>query len=105
MRARLLSIHRGLRAMLSVPKRPFATSEEEKAELKAVLESKLFARAPSLVQFLSYVCQKYFDGLTSEIKEYNIAVEAFGRSSDFHQKEDPIVRVEANRLRKRLKQY
>ena len=91
--------------MFSAQERSLSTSEAEKAELKAVIESKLFARAPSLVQFLSYVCQKYFDGSASEIKEYNIAVEAFGRGPGFHQKEDPIVRVEANRLRKRLKQY
>ncbi len=77
----------------------------EKAELEALLASKLFARAPSMVQFLRYVCSKYFDGEASQIKEYTIAVEAFGRSPDFHQKEDPIVRVEANRLRKRLQQY
>jgi hypothetical protein len=79
--------------------------EAERAELKAALESKLFSRAPSMVQFLNYICSKYFEGEASQIKEYTIAVEAFGRSPDFQQKEDPIVRVEANRLRKRLKQY
>ncbi|HEU0008143.1 MAG TPA: hypothetical protein VFS12_19325, partial [Terriglobia bacterium] len=79
--------------------------EAEKAELKALVESKLFSRAPGMVQFLTFVCSKYFEGHASQIKEYTIAVEAFGRSSDFQQKEDPIVRVEANRVRKRLKQY
>ncbi len=79
--------------------------ELEKNELHAVLSSKLFLRAPSLINFLNYVCRKYFEGTAGQIKEYNIATEAFGRSEDFQQKEDPIVRVEANRLRKRLVQF
>jgi hypothetical protein len=77
----------------------------EKNELNAVLSSKLFMRAPGLINFLKYICEKYFEGNAAQIKEYNIATEALGRSGDFQQKEDPIVRVEANRLRKRLSQY
>ncbi len=76
-----------------------------KTEVDAVLASDLFSRAPSLAQFLSYVCRKALGGEADQIKEYNIAVEAFGREPDFDQKADAIVRVEAHRLRKRLKQY
>ncbi len=74
-------------------------------ELEAILSSELFVRAPSLAQFLSYVCTKALSGEADQIKEYSIAVEALGRRADFDQKEDAIVRVEAHRLRKRLKQY
>ena len=77
----------------------------EKDELKAILNSRYFFRSPSLAHFLSYICEKYFRGESGQIKEYSIAVDAFGRSADFHPKEDPIVRVEASRLRKRLKEY
>jgi len=82
-----------------------ATEEKYKAELEAVLQSDLFAHAPSLAQFLSYICTRFFDGQVSAIKEYCIAVEALGRPPDFDQKKDSIVRVEAHRLRKRLSQY
>jgi hypothetical protein len=82
-----------------------ASHEEAKAELDAVLGSGLFGHAPSLAQFLSYVCSKCFEGQANQIKEYSIAVEALGRSPDFDQKKDSIVRVEAHRLRKRLRQY
>src|SRR5579863_2252990 len=82
-----------------------ASNEQAKIELDAILSSGLFAHAPSLAQFLSYICSKCFDGETSQIKEYSIAVEALGRTSDFDQKRDSIVRVEAHRLRKRLRQY
>ena len=77
----------------------------EQAELDAVLTSGIFARAPSLAQFLSYICQKHFQGEQHLIKEYNIAVEALGRPADFDQKRDSIVRVEAHRLRKRLRKF
>src|SRR5206468_3379969 len=40
-----------------------------------------------------------------QIKEYSIALEALGRSSDFDPKKDSIVRVEAHRLRRRLEEY
>lgn len=51
------------------------------------------------------MCAKYFAGEASQIKEYNIAVEALGCAPDFDPKRDSIVRVEAYRLRKRLSQY
>lgn len=77
----------------------------EKSELTVLLASGIFNRAPNLVQILTYICAKYFEGSQEEIKEYNIAVEALGRPADFDQKRDSIVRVEAHRLRKRLREY
>jgi hypothetical protein len=78
---------------------------EEKAELEALFASGIFNRAPGLAQMLSYVCSKYFEGQSDQVKEYNIAIEALGRPADFDQKRDSIVRVEAHRLRKRLSEY
>ncbi|HET9377976.1 MAG TPA: malectin domain-containing carbohydrate-binding protein, partial [Chthoniobacterales bacterium] len=46
-----------------------------------------------------------FAGATAEIKEYNIAIEALGRPSDFNPQTDTIVRVTAHTLRKRLEAY
>jgi hypothetical protein len=70
-----------------------------------VLASGIFHRAPNLANLLTYVCTRYFEGAAGEIKEYNIAVEALGRAPEFDQKRDSIVRVEAHRLRKRLRAY
>lgn len=67
--------------------------------------SGIFQRAPNLAQFLEYVCAKYFEGRQEQVKEYTIAIEALGRTRDFDQKRDSIVRVEAHRLRKRLIDY
>ena len=89
-----------------VPSMPtMMDSEEERQEVAAVLASGIFSRAPSLALLLSYICEKHFEGQAGQIKEYNIAVEAMGRNPDFDQKRDSIVRVEAHRLRKRLKEY
>jgi hypothetical protein len=82
-----------------------AQFEQERQELDALVASGIFDRAPSLGQLLTYVCGKYFDGEADQIKEYNIAVEALGRPPEFDQKRDSIVRVEAHRLRKRLRDY
>ncbi len=85
---------------------PTATDfAREKLEVDAVLASGIFSRAPNLENLLRYICSKYFDGAAEEIKEYNIAIEALGRPPEFDQKRDSIVRVEAHRLRKRLKDY
>lgn len=82
-----------------------ATHMEEREELAAVLRSRDFVRAPRLAQLLEYLCEKLFAGQTGQIKEYSVGVEFFGRSSAFDQESDSIVRVEANRLRKRLAEY
>jgi hypothetical protein len=79
--------------------------EKERLELEAILASGIFNRAPNLAHVLIYVCSKHFEGAADQIKEYNIAVEALGRPADFDQKRDSIVRVEAHRLRKRLKEF
>ena len=81
------------------------TLEKERAELQTVLQSPLFVRSPTLAHLLSYLCQRTFANEGDQIKEYSIAVDVFGRPESFDQDIDSIVRVQANRLRKRLAQY
>ena len=80
-----------------------ATAEfrEEREELQALISSGIFHRAPHLLSFLTYVCERSFQGQGDQIKEYTIGVEAFRRLPDFDPKKDSIVRVEAHRLRRR----
>ena len=79
--------------------------EAQREELAAVLHSEQFTRAPMLALLLSYLCEKLFAGQAREIKEYSVGVEVFRRGANFDQNADSIVRVEANRLRKRLASY
>jgi Malectin domain len=79
--------------------------EAAREELQAVLRSKAFRQAPTLSNLLSWLCEKRFAGEASQIKEYSIGVDVFRRGPDFDQEADSIVRVEINRLRKRLADY
>src|SRR5277367_238975 len=76
----------------------------EVAEYEAVLSSAHFAGETNSKRFLKFVCDKYFAGI-HHISEYEIAIEALGRRSDFDTSQDSIVRVEAHRVRKRLREY
>ncbi len=77
----------------------------QRAELQLVLQSQLFSRSPALGRLLSYLCEKALSGESANIKEFSVAVDVFGRDESFDQDSDSIVRVEANRLRKRLAEY
>jgi len=79
--------------------------QQQYAELDEVLHSECFTRAPMLAHLLSYLCEKLFAGQAHQIKEYSVGVEVFHRGDSFDQNSDSIVRVEANRLRKRLATY
>ena len=54
---------------------------------------------------MRYVVERKLEGRAGEIKESVIALEVLGRNSSFDSKTDPIVRVEAGRLRDRLSYY
>lgn len=81
-----------------------SSQEAERAELEVVAEA--LARSPRLSRLVCYLGEKYFQGEIDQLHEYNIATEVFGRSkTTFEAGEDAIARVEAHRLRKRLKEY
>lgn len=76
-----------------------------RAGLDRVLVSDAFRAAPQLSAFLSFVVERTVEGRAAELKGYTIAVEGLGRPADFNPQLDPIVRVEAGRLRRALAQY
>jgi hypothetical protein len=78
---------------------------KERDALYAVLTSGIFENKPRLANLLKYICERHFDGDTGAIKEYSIATDVFGRSQSFDQATDSIVRVEAFRLRKKLREF
>ena len=73
--------------------------------LARVLASAAFARAERLRRFLRFVVDETLAGRQGEIKESTIALEVCGRDASFDAKVDPIVRVDASRLRARLHDY
>src|SRR5688572_7884996 len=73
-----------------------------KAALAELLAWEDLQRSPQLAAFLSYVVQARLKGEADSIKAYSIAVDVFGRNEDFDPQSDPIVRVQARRLRSLL---
>jgi tetratricopeptide (TPR) repeat protein len=63
------------------------------------------SRSPQLSELLRYVVEKTLDGDEATIKAYSIAVDVFGRPPSFDPQADPIVRVQARRLRTLLEQF
>ena len=80
-------------------------AERVRRQLDQILASAEFADAERATSFLRFVVNRVLDRRAGEIKESVIAVEALGRSPSFDPKSDPIVRVEARRLRDRLDSY
>ena len=80
-------------------------SREVRPHLDKVLASPSFAGAPRVQQFLRFVVEETLEGRAGEIKESVVAVQVFGRRSDFDSHRDSLVRVQATHLRKRLREY
>src|ERR1700738_3035509 len=78
---------------------------EIRLALERMAASEAFRGSPQLIVFLRYVVEATLRGQADRIKGYTIATEALGRPFAFAPKADPIVRVEATRLRRALTRY
>lgn len=75
-------------------------------ELDAICASVAFRHSPQQQRFLRYLVARLGAGDLSALREMALAIDLFRRpAGEFDPKEDPIVRVEAHRLRERLKRY
>ena len=75
------------------------------AELEKILKSSVLSHSGRLSRFLTYVVQEALKGETVQLKEYLIGMEVFDKDESFDPRLDPIVRVEAGRLRAKLTRY
>src|SRR5205807_1192715 len=73
--------------------------------LDNILASAMFRDSPQLATFLRFIVEASLDGDRDRVKGYTIGVEALGRPQSFDPQIDPIVRVEATRLRRTLERY
>ncbi len=84
---------------------PGAQGDKVRLALRRIVDSAAFRNSLRLKSFLAFVVDAALAGNAQRIKGYTIAVEALGRDSDFDPQSDPIVRVEAGRLRRALARY
>ncbi|AMY08193.1 translocation protein TolB [Luteitalea pratensis] len=76
-----------------------------RAQLESILASTVFARSPQLRSFLSYIVEQHLGGQGHTLKESVLARELYGKGSDFDGGSDPVVRVDARRLRDKLREF
>ena len=74
-------------------------------QLERLLAHPLFANSKRYPALLAYVVEQTLLGNGSELKERSIGIEVFGRSPSYDANADPIVRITAGEVRKRLSQY
>jgi TolB-like protein len=74
-------------------------------QLDRISTSDEFRKCPQLVRFLRFAVREALSGRDGGSKERLIGMEVFGRSADYDAGADPVVRVEARRLRRKLAQY
>lgn len=79
--------------------------EEKLDQLQKIVDSQTFRSAEILKSFLKYVVEKSLGGHDSEVKEFTIASEVFGRKENYDPRIDSLVRVQATRLRTKLEEY
>ena len=82
-----------------------AADKAVRQQLTRILTSKTFAQVDRLKRFVDFIVTETVEGRGGDLKEYVIGVQVFGKEAGFDPRTDPIVRVQARRLRTRLARY
>ena len=78
---------------------------ELREQLSRITNSRTFGGSNRHQRFLNYVVHGAIHGETAKLKGYALGLDVFDRSVDFDPQTDPIVRIEAGRLRRSLERY
>jgi len=85
--------------------KPSTDPEDIQKQLRRILDSSEFHATDQQRKFLEFVVTETVAGRGQEIKGYTVATQVFGRREDFNQAIDPIVSIQANKLRRALERY
>ncbi|RDJ10537.1 hypothetical protein [Rhizobium grahamii] len=85
------------------PVRP--TAEEVYQQLERILSSEEFHSPERGRRFLEFIINETLEGRSEFLKAFTIANEVFGRQVNFDAQNDPVVRIEAGRVRRALERY
>lgn len=81
------------------------TPEAIRNQLERILQSTEFRASDKQRKFLAFVVDETLEDRSSQLKGFTVAVAVYGRNEKFDPQVDPIVRVEAGRLRRALEHY
>jgi Tol biopolymer transport system component len=87
------------------PSRSKPPDSAVRAQLDSILASAVFSRTPHLRRFLAFIVEQTLAGHGHTLKESVIAHELYGKGTDFDAGADPVVRVDARRLRDKLREF
>ncbi len=79
--------------------------DEVRQQLRRILDSDVFRRSAQMERFLTLVVERSLLGHPEELKEYALGRDVFHRGEDYDPRADSIVRVEAQRLRRKVREY
>lgn len=74
-------------------------------QLERILANPLFTHSKRYPLLLRWVVERALEGRASQLKERTLGVEVFGRDPDYDTNTDPVVRITAGEIRKRIAQY
>ena len=74
-------------------------------QLAKILESRVFKKSERMRRFLRYIVEMTLAGKQSEVAEYSLGLEVYDRTDEFDPRLNSIVRVDAARLRSKLREY
>src|SRR5580658_3142472 len=95
-------------ADLSVPGRPPLGDIDKTAvleQMQRLVNNPFFSHSKRFPSFLRFVVEQTLAGNAENIKERTLGIEVFGRDAEYDTASDPIVRVTAAEIRKRVAQY
>ena len=92
-------------ATVQAPQASSPAPEIVRAQVEKILASRGFSRSSRLSRFLKFAVEQTLAGHSEHLKEQSIGLEVFDRKTDYDPRIDPIVRVEARRLRAKLRAY
>ncbi len=81
------------------------TPETIRAHIRKIITSRVLTRSERLARFLEFTIEETLAGHADQLKEFVIGMEVFDRRDNYDPRLDPIVRVEARRLRSKLAKY
>jgi hypothetical protein len=94
-----------MKAQMAEPISTSVEADEVRAALERLLGSKYFINAHKKQKFVRLICDYYLEGRAQELNEHILGYDVFGRDNSYNPSSDPIVRVFAHEIRKKLEAY
>ncbi len=94
-----------MKTFMAQPSQPIIGADEVRQVLENIFRSKHFVNAHKKKKFLRLICDFYLEGKAHELNEHILGYDVFGRDKNYNPSDDPIVRVFAYEIRKKLEVY